>query len=168
MTGSDTLAILAEVFVAFAGFTGIVAVLGQRSEGQWRPVDVLRFQGLLGSSLAGLVFSVVPFGFHNFDVSPPVTWGVLSGALAGFIALTLVLMITRQQRIKVHDDPDFVPGVRAVLSAISIPVLVLLVLNASGIALERVFAGYLLGLLYLLVMCCAMFVLLLRFIGTGD
>ena len=168
MNGSDTLAILAEVFVAFAGFTGIVAVLGQRSEGQWRPVDILRFQGLLGSSLAGLVFSVIPFGFHFFDVSPAITWGVLSGLLAGFIALTLLLMILKQQQIKATDDPDFVPGVRAVLMAISVPVLILLALNASGTVLEREFAGYLFGLLYLLVMCCAMFVLLLRFIRTDE
>ena len=166
MTGSDTLAILAEVFVAFAGFTGIVAVLGQRSEGKWRPVDVLRFQGLLGSSLAGLIFSLVPFGFHHFDIAPSVTWKILSAALAGFIGLTLSLMILRQQRIKVTGDPDFVPGVRALLVAISIPVLGALIFNASGTGLDGAFAGYLLGLLYLMSMCCAMFILLLRFIRS--
>ena len=34
LQGSDVLTILAEIFVAFAGFTGIVAALGQRSEGK--------------------------------------------------------------------------------------------------------------------------------------
>ena len=58
IAGFDILTVLGEIFVAFAGFTGIVAVLGQRSEGTWRPVDIIRFQGLLEASLAGLLFAI--------------------------------------------------------------------------------------------------------------
>ena len=73
LQGSDVLTILAEIFVAFAGFTGIVAALGHRSEGKWRPVDVIRFRALLEASLAGLVLSVAPFGFHYFGVAAAIT-----------------------------------------------------------------------------------------------
>jgi hypothetical protein len=50
-----TLHALAEVATAFAGFAGIVIVLGGRSGGTWKPGDVPLLVGLLACSL-GVVF----------------------------------------------------------------------------------------------------------------
>ena len=166
LQGSDVLTILAEIFVAFAGFTGIVAALGQRSEGNWRPVDVVRFQGLLESSLAGLILSVAPFGFHYFDVAEAVTWSFGSALLAIYVIIFLFSVIRRQKRLRVIEDPGFVPGVRLILVFLSVPVVAIQLLNAIGAGLQHTFAGFLVGLIYLLILCCAMFVLLLRFVRT--
>jgi len=164
IAGFDILAVLSEIFVAFAGFTGIVAVLGQRSEGTWRPVDIIRFQGLLEISLAGLLFAIVPFGLYFFEFAEPTVWGIGSGALAAYIVFTFVRVIGAQKKLGATSDPDFVPGVRVVLLGLSAPVVVILSMNAFGIVLEHTFAAYFLGLVLLLILCCAMFVLLLRFI----
>ena len=164
MTGSDVLTILAEVFVAFAGFTGIVATLGQRSAGRWRPVDVIRFRGLLEASLAGLVLCVVPFGFHHFAVSETITWGFGSAFSAVYVVSFLFRIIRKQKNLGATEDPDFVPGVRLVLVTLGVPVVATQLLNAIGAGLQHTFSGFLVGLIFLLITCCGMFVLLLRFV----
>jgi len=164
LTGSDVLTILAEVFVAFAGFTGIVATLGQRSAGRWRPVDVIRFRGLLEASLAGLVLCVVPFGFHHFAVSEAITWSFGSALLAVYVPSFVFRMIRKQKNLRATEDPDFVPGVRLVLVTLAVPVVATQLLNAIGAGLQHTFSGFLVGLIFVLIVCCAMFVLLLRFV----
>lgn len=168
MQGSDVLTILAEIFVAFAGFTGIVAVLGQRSEGKWRPIDLLRFQMLLEASLVGLVLSVAPFSFYYFGVAEAVTWGSGSILLAIYISSTLLRATRKQQKLRASHDSDFVPGVRLILFVLAVPVVATLILSSFGIGLRQTFPGFLAGLIYVLIMCCAMFVLLLRFVRTGT
>ncbi len=166
MTGSDVLTVLAEVFVAFAGFTGIVATLGQRSEGKWRPVDVIRFRALLEASLAGLVLCVLPFGFHHFAVAEAITWGVCSAILAVYATTYLLKVRRSQDKLRATEDPDFVPGVRLSLTLLTGLVVPIQALNAAGVGLEHTFSGFLVGLIYLLVLCSSMFVLLLRFVRT--
>jgi len=164
LTGSDVLTILAEVFVAFAGFTGIVATLGQRSEGKWRPVDVIRFRALLEASLAGLVLCVLPFGFHHFAVSEAITWGLGSALSAVYIVSFLFRIIRNQVNLRTNEDPDFVPGVRLVLLTLAVPVVATQLLNVIGAGPQHTFSGFLVGLIFVLIACCAMFVLLLRFV----
>lgn len=166
LQGSDVLTILAEIFVAFAGFTGIVAALGQRSEGKWRPVDVIRFRALLEASLTGLVLSVAPFGFHYFGIMETVTWGSGSAFLALYITSILHRIIRKQIKLRATEDPDFLPRVRLALVLLAVPTVAAQILNALGLGLQHTFSGFLVGLIYVLILCCAMFVLLLRFVRT--
>jgi hypothetical protein len=157
---------LAEIFVAFAGFTGIVAALGQRSEGNWRPVDVIRFRGLLEVSLTGLVLSVAPYGFHYFGVVEAITWSFGSFLVTVYVVSALLRATQKQKELGATNDPDFVPGVRLILVSLSVPVIAIQLLNTIGVGLQHTFSGFLVGLIYLLIVCCAMFVLLLRFVLT--
>jgi hypothetical protein len=166
MTGSDVLTILAEVFVAFAGFSGIVATLGQRTEGKWRPVDVIRFRALLTTSLAGLVLCVLPFGFHHFAVAEAITWGTCSAVLAVILTAFALSTVLNQAKLRVGEDPDFVPGVFWILAPLGVLVVLIQALNAAGVGLEHTFSGFLVGLIFLLASCSSMFVLLLRFVRT--
>jgi len=166
MQGSDVLTILGEIFVAFAGFTGIVAALGQRSEGKWRPVDVIRFRALLEGSLAGLMFSVAPFGSYYFGVPESIAWRIGGGVLAVYIVALLFRTTRKQHRLGATSDPDFVHAARRLIFTLSFPAVATLTLNAAGVIQERTFAAYLLGLLLLLFLCSVMFVLLLRFVRT--
>ena len=51
----DILRTLSEVAAAFAGFTGIIMVLGSRAHGEWRSTDITAVSVLLACSL-GVVF----------------------------------------------------------------------------------------------------------------
>jgi len=52
MQEEAALAIVAEVPVALAGFTGVVAAFGSHGRSTWSPIDLMRFRIMLGTSLA--------------------------------------------------------------------------------------------------------------------
>lgn len=160
----DALALLAEIFAAFAGFTGIVAVLGQRYEGRWRPVDVVRFRGLLETSLAGLILSVLPIGLQHLGLDGPVLWRFCSALVATYIAFYIARTILMQRSVRADADPDFVPNVRVLLVSLSVVVFIAQAASVFGALQQLTFAVFLMGLIYCLVACATMFVLLLRFV----
>ena len=129
---------------------------------------MLRFRGLLFASLVGLVLAIIPFGLHHIGVIDTVTWGSGSAILAILIVVLLVSLISEHKKVRATEDPDFVPGVRLFLVLLSGPVVITLVLNAVGVGLRHSFSGYLVGLLYLLITCAAMFALLLRFVRSDT
>jgi len=56
----DALRTFAELGIALAGFSGIVAVLGRRSQGEWTALERARLFALLSTSLGVTFFSVLP------------------------------------------------------------------------------------------------------------
>jgi len=82
---------LAEIGVAIAGFSGVVAVFGARSEGQWTPDDRLRLAFLLACSMTVVFFSLLPFPMTALHVPATVVWRVASGLLAVWLILADIL-----------------------------------------------------------------------------
>jgi len=123
---------------------------------------------LLEASLAGSLFAIAPIGFYFFKFAEPTLWGVGSGALVAYTVYSFVRVISALKRLGAASDPDFVPDVRRALLILAAPVIVILSMNTFGIVLNHTFAAYFLGLVQLLIMCCAMFVLLLRFIRMSH
>ena len=60
MLDSETLRTMAELGIALAGFSGIVAVLGRRLQGEWSSLDRARLLGLLIPSFGVVFFSLLP------------------------------------------------------------------------------------------------------------
>jgi len=56
----EALRTFAELGIALAGFSGIVAVLGRRSQGEWSSLERARLFALLSTSLGATFFSVLP------------------------------------------------------------------------------------------------------------
>ncbi len=82
MAYENALSTLAEVAIAIAGFSGIVAVFGRRSSGHWSPAERDRLIGLLVMSFTALLFCVVPFVLLSIPVSESTCWRSLSLLLA--------------------------------------------------------------------------------------
>jgi len=78
----------------------------------------------------------------------------------------MLRVIRKQVKLRASEDPDFVPGIRWILILLTGLVVPIQALNAAGVGLEHTFSGFLVGLIYLLVLCSSMFVLLLRFVRT--
>jgi hypothetical protein len=162
--GESVLQMVAEASVAFAGFTGVVAVLGSRSSGGWRPVDVIRFRAMVASSLLMLGFAILPILLHYLGLSPRAYWATSSAFLGCVLPLWLWRTIALQQKHRVEQDPDFLPGVRVVTLAVIGLATVAQFMNALDVWIHRSFGGYLVGLFALLFASSMMFVLLLRFV----
>ena len=84
-----------QVAIAIAGFSGIVVVLGRRTEGVWDANDRIRFQGLLIGSFATMLFAFLPYILLSANIAQGPTWRISSGIHA--ITLSVVAIIRRRQ-----------------------------------------------------------------------
>jgi hypothetical protein len=169
MEYAGILQLLAELAISVLGFSGVVAVLGRRSTGEWTTVDRARFFVMVRLTLSVLALAILPFPFYAAGFAGEVIWGWCSGIAALVVILNLMVAF----------NDGMLSG--AVLSAsgtsrlaigyifISVPVeLALFAMNAAGIGLERAFTPYLVASLLLFGAPVVLFVRLLHSaIGSG-
>jgi hypothetical protein len=91
MPGDDVLLTIAQVAVAFAGFSSVVVVFGQRAVGRWSEEDLVRFAFLIASSLVVVFLAFLPIFLRLLHCSDAATWGISSTILgAAAVILTAV------------------------------------------------------------------------------
>jgi len=73
---------LAQLFIALVGFTGIVAVIGRRGQGEWDPLERARLDSLLWSSVGGVLFTLAPLLAAAAHVEPTLAWRAGNGIVA--------------------------------------------------------------------------------------
>jgi len=87
MNSSDALTTIADIAIALAGFTGLIAVF--RSAGNWTSQELARLTTIIAACFACLIAALLPFGLMHFSSSATVVWGI---PLAVFAALHLALV----------------------------------------------------------------------------
>jgi hypothetical protein len=150
MEGASTLELLAELAVGVLGFSGIVAALGRRSSAAWTPLDQRRFFSMVLLGALVIVLALLPFPFHHAGLEGARLWGWSSGIAAPVILLFTIAVrratpaatLTAMWRNSSVNNAVLVFGL---LVTYGTPLL--LVLNATGILLERTFTPYLVAVL---------------------
>jgi hypothetical protein len=163
MDYAATLQLLAELAVAVLGFSGVVAVLGRRSAGEWTRLDRMRFFAMVRLTVIVLVLAVLPLPFHFAGLSGEATWGWCSGIAAVGVILNLAVasldgalskaVLTAQETSRL--------GFAYTLTA-SFFALALFAANATGIGLARSFTPYLVATLLLFGAPVVLFIRLLH------
>ena len=105
MEPTDVLATIAELAVAFAGFSGIVAALGRREEGAVFPEDRVRLGLLIGASLSTTAFALLPLALWEVVGSADRVWAIASAIYLPY-GLAIVLVSERNARRARAEDPD--------------------------------------------------------------
>ncbi len=95
MEHGDLLLTLAEVSVAFAGFSGVVAVFGRRDPSSWSFSDRYRFLLLVESSLSLLLFCILPFGLSSLHITDQSVWRAMSALVVSYLVLSGIFLIFR-------------------------------------------------------------------------
>ena len=72
--GGDLLLTIAEVALAFAGFSSIVAVFQHRSQESWTLLQAGRLRQMLVFSLLTMLLAFLPFGLAHWGLAPPLLW----------------------------------------------------------------------------------------------
>ncbi len=160
MQGSDVLLTICEVSIAYAGFTSVVGVLGQRGGGSWAREDSFRLWLMIESSLATLFFSLLPFVMHYFAFENETIWGACSGAMALFLTLHMIVVVPRMHAIE-RESTWSTRRFEPVVGFFITTTLIVQTLNTFALVFERSFGAYLLGLLLLLGLGSMHFVMLL-------
>ena len=94
MDQAENLRTLAEVAVAFAGFTGIVAVLGKRSSNPWSSAELNTIRTLLHTSIGATLFALLPGVLGPYVESSDLVWRASSGLFTAY-HLTAILSSLR-------------------------------------------------------------------------
>ena len=142
-----------QVAIAIAGFSGIVAVLGRRSEGEWDANDRIRLQGLLLGSFATMLFAFLPYILLSAEIAQDLTWRVSSGVHA--IVIGVVAIIRRRQLVTASGRLSGSDAVALCVVAVVVPLQVV-----NSVALGTVWP-YLTGIIGHLVLTFVLFVRLL-------
>ncbi len=91
MQHSEVLSTLAEVSIVFAGFTGVVGMLGFQSENRRVHGQMYQVGAMIGFSLIAALFSLVPLLLSAVGLSDAAVWRSSSvGLLAALLAWTIV------------------------------------------------------------------------------
>jgi hypothetical protein len=123
---SDILQTLAEIAVAFAGFSGVVAVFGRSDPANWSFADRMRFRTLIRSSLFAAFFCALPFCLFALHLSEEAVWRTASTFFAVYL-IYAVFLIWRSMSA----------ATPAEVAEISRPALTFLILmNLVGLALN--------------------------------
>jgi hypothetical protein len=170
MDYAGILQLLAELAVAVLGFSGVVAVLGRRSAGEWSLVDRVRFFAMVRSTVSVLVLAVLPFPLHSAGLAVETIWGWCSGIGALIVVLNLGVAVTDNA---FSGSVLSAPGTSRLAVAYtfisSATAIVIFALNATGIGLERSFTPYLVATLLLFGTPVVLFIRLLHSaIGPGP
>ena len=149
----------------FAGFSGVVSVLGARTAGEWRAADRLRFVFLLEASLSAFFLCLLPLAVSQFTSSEAASWAICSSL---FAAAVLSGSIAASFRIA-HLDP----ASRAELGRRSVLVtrgldLIAFALQVANVLGPRRFALYFLGVSWLLGSASLQFVRLVLVRQRGE
>jgi hypothetical protein len=158
----DPLLTTAEVAITLAGFTGIVAVLGQRGRGDWRPEEQLRLVMLLASSFAALLFAMLPIALGSLGLTEAGSWTISSTLLAVSIAAAHPAVVYFLRFLPAEAvEAEFPRRLGLFVLVVSLMVALLLALNAVGYGFEQQFGPYFVGLMWLLALSAVQFIRLL-------
>jgi hypothetical protein len=149
---AETLRTIAEVATAFAGFSGVVVVLGHRAQREWTYRDTMAIGMLLLSSLGVVFFAFIPL---LIDAAGVPVWRVSNGLLGAYHLLFLIWSVNHIRARKVElliPRSLFHPGTAVGLASIALNALV-----AVGLFQSLTFFAYLAGLLWLLVIAVTCF-----------
>ena len=87
MEDGELLLTIAEIAVAFAGFSGLVTILGQRTSRLQPQLVEHTLRGMILTSLLAVSFSLFPFLPQRLGASPDVAWRISAGAFAAALAI---------------------------------------------------------------------------------
>ncbi len=147
LPGTEVLSTIAEISIAFLGFTGVVGVFAGR-ERQAFAVS-LHVWVMVAFGLATLLLALLPFVLHHLGVKQPSLWAVCSAAVVILSLLHFALvepLVLKERRAGRWRQPSILQ----VFPAIFIACVLTQLLNTLGIVFDRSLGGYLLGLFLLL------------------
>lgn len=160
MQGTNILLSTAATGVTLAGFIGVVAALGTRNQGRWRPAETLRLGFMLAASLLASLFSYLPVLIYHLGASASTAWSYSSAALInGLIALSICYKVGRS-KLPPDARVEFTWKFGIPIQVTLVLVLIFLVRNALIISPSE-FGPYLLGVLWLLGLAALQFTRLL-------
>lgn len=162
MNLTEFLVTCSSIGVAFAGFAGIVAVIGARATGGWRPADVVRFWQMIEVALMASLIPLVPFLYAALELSDATVWAASSLTLAAVQVLHMARAVWRTVVVG-RADATVSLGFTLPYTIIATIIAGVLVLNATGIVYRHSPGPFLVGVFWQVSLAAVLFWRLLKF-----
>ena len=148
-----------EVGIGIAGFSGIAAVLGRRSAGDWTRADRGRMSILLQTSFATVLLSFLPLLLNGTVADSAILWTICSGIYAAYQTLSVVTRFPKVRELRKEPENEVGDAYfYLALSGIAISVL----LQLANVFWLRTGWPYALGVLWTMTFSFTQFVRLMR------
>jgi hypothetical protein len=144
MQHAELLSTLAEVSIVFAGFTGVVGILGFRRDSPALHGQLYQIAAMIGFSLIAALFSIVPLLLSAMGLSDAAAWRFSSlGLLAALFGWTMVGRARLSDlRDSGYQGSQMLPKFMGLLTAL---LFLLLFANVAGLLGRHSGGIYLLG-----------------------
>jgi hypothetical protein len=159
---------LAQICVALAGFTSIVAALGNRNKGDWREIDLFRFENLLQTSLMGVVLGISPIIFLKMEASAEKAWQWTAVIGAVYFVVGFLRAILKVRKLPRNEISEISRLVASVSLIGTIGLGGLMTLNAIGLVYHGSPGPIILVIGWLIAFASFQFVLLLNVIRPNP
>jgi len=160
MEATDVLIICAEVSVALAGFAGIIATFQFRDDKNVKRAELVGLGIIVNTALMDTFASIFPLVLLAYGLKETTVWGLSSG-IVGILAAMLLYKVMSDLRGRVKRKSLIV--YYGLLQAIMWVFVIALIVNASGVILQREPGPYVTGVFAGMVMCGLMFARLLLY-----
>ncbi len=148
---TDVLFSLAQVAVAFAGFSAIVVLFGRRDSGRWRRDQADRFHGMVVHAMVAVLFCLLPLLIGVFTPDRALIWNLASALLGieivGHVSAVLFMATTTGVLVKLFVSIGYLFGMVQFM-------------NVAGVEFDHEFRAYLAGVVWHVIMSGLLFVML--------
>ncbi len=161
---SDLLIAIAQIAVALAGFSGLVAAIRTAAPEGWHPRDIWSLFWMFGASIGALVLALLPLWLALFRWPEALVYRTSSAVAFLYIAVLVCAMVRTSQRLTRKGFPPRIPWFPST-------VVLLLIASAAGVAagaagwlhgaVVPAYVGSLIALLLVSAMVLAVFLILL-------
>ncbi len=163
---------LANVGIALAGFSGVVAAFRLFGERKWSVAEIRVLWFLISDSFLVLFFSLLPFPLALANWSPDAIWGLGSALLGTYFILGNVWALLGQYRDRKAKQLVTVPVITRIINFFVIPVAfvmgIVLWLSAFDVIIPRGQAAYVVGLIVLLAFAAVEFLFFIGHISRQE
>ena len=162
---------IAQIAVALAGFSGLIAAIRTAAPEGWHPRDVWSLSWMLGASIGALLFALLPAWLALFGMDDARAYRIASALACAFTASFVGVMATSGRRLTRRGFPPRVKGFPALLVLVLAIAAIATGATAVGAwphALVAIYVGALLALLFASALVLAIFLVLLARAARRD
>ena len=164
MSATDLLVAIAQIAVALAGFSGLIAAIRTASPEGWHPRDIWSLAWMLGASIGALVLALLPPWLMLFQGTEASAYRWSSAVACAYMAVFGTAMAWRGWRLMRGGYPPRVPLFPSAIGVLLVVATLATGAGAAGwlhVSLVPAYVGSLLALLLVSALVLAIFLVLL-------
>ena len=164
MPTTEILIAIAQIAVALAGFSGLIAAIRTAAPEGWHPRDIWSLSWMLGASIGALVLALLPLWLALFGWSEELVFRASSAFAFLFVGTFVCVMVWAGRRLTLKGHPPRVPFFPTAITLLLGAAAAMAGAGAAGLWQQRVapfYVGTLIALLMASALVLAVFLILL-------